>query len=313
MTYSLDQKPDPSGKGPKGGLYYSPSQIVELALAFSTIDQMAADLPALTSYQIKLLDEVISRNRLIDLALFDYPVSSMSSPVFREVTAAMRKTMNNMFVQPSALSEWATAEGGPSKTIYGQALSSNWPFLPLKWIDRGLLLAPIDLEEVVPNEVFEGPSVTSAESDRLKRIIAGIYHEEKTRLSVEPNDFEQIIAELLRHKGYQVELTKRTRDGGFDILAIGRAQGDFPLKFLVECKRYTAEKVGIDVIRQLMYVVNVEQANKGIIATSSYFSADAIKHQANYHPYQLDLRDKNDILTWIRNYGEERLQLRKGK
>lgn len=37
-------------------------------------------------------------------------------------------------------------------------------------------------------------------------------------------------------KGFEVMLTKQTRDGGYDILAL-KLNRDFHLKFLVECKR----------------------------------------------------------------------------
>jgi hypothetical protein len=197
-----------------------------------------------------------------------------------------------------------------SRTIKGGALAPGWPFHnTLRWIDDEFLLAEIDLDEKTANIVNDGPSVTSAESDRIKKIITGIYYRETNLLSVDPHDFERIIAELLRYQGYRVDLTKRTRDGGFDLIALSQAKGDFPLKFLVECKRYTSEKIGIEIVRQLMYVVQQEQANKGIIATTSYFSQEVKKHQTSVVPYLLDLRDKDDILQWIRNYGAERLLL----
>ena len=46
---------------------------------------------------------------------------------------------------------------------------------------------------------------------------------------------EEIVAELFDGFGYAVELTKRTRDGGKDVIAIKRAEVD--VRFLISCKR----------------------------------------------------------------------------
>jgi len=40
--------------------------------------------------------------------------------------------------------------------------------------------------------------------------------------------------------GYEVELTKKTRDGGYDVVAVGRKQVD--VRFLIECKMYAPTK-----------------------------------------------------------------------
>lgn len=88
-----------------------------------------------------------------------------------------------------------------------------------------------------------------------------------------------MIAEILRHQGFIIELTKQTRDNGFDILAIRPVNRHAPLKYLVECKRYKNMKVGVEIIRGFKNVVDSENANFGIIVTTSYFTKDAQKKQ----------------------------------
>ena len=80
----------------------------------------------------------------------------------------------------------------------------------------------------------------------------------------------------------------------------------------MECKHYTSEKIGIDVVRNLMYVVQQEKVNKGIIAATTFFTRDAREHRQSIHPYQLDLHDKCDVVEWVRRYGEDHLRLRSG-
>lgn len=135
--------------------------------------------------------------------------------------------------------------------------------------------------------------------DNTKHLIKNIYEDHNLLHVVDPRKFEEIIAELLYHKGFEVNLTKQTRDGGYDILALKKI-GGFPIKFLVECKRYK-KNIGIDIIRSFCDVIQHEQANKGIIFTTSYFSKDS-QNRKNEMGTILDLRNREDIIDWIIDY-----------
>lgn len=143
--------------------------------------------------------------------------------------------------------------------------------------------------------------VRNEERSVLKSIIWSIYQNNEHVLTLHPREFEKVIAEILYSQGFEVELTKQTRDNGYDILAIKNLQNQSPLKFLVECKRFTKRKVGVEIIRSFKEVIQTEKANKGIIVTTSYFSLDAIKKQKEI-PYLLDFRDKDNLLDWVNEY-----------
>ena len=76
-----------------------------------------------------------------------------------------------------------------------------------------------------------------------------IAQEPMSMYELSPREFEKIIAELFKKLGYEVELTKQTRDGGVDIYIAEKTDlGKF--LFLVECKHYAPNRpVGIEVIR----------------------------------------------------------------
>jgi HJR/Mrr/RecB family endonuclease len=208
------------------------------------------------------------------------------------------------------ISVFAPASG---KTLRDHLLGEEWPVMhSFRYKDREALVAGIDLAEIEETPAEKPSGLLIEEGHRLKRIITDIYRDNNNLLQLNSRTFEEVIAELLRSQGFTVELTKQTRDGGYDLIALSHSQGGFPLKFLVECKRYASQKIGIDVVRNLMYVVQQEQANKGIIAATTFFTRDAKEHRQAIHPYQLDLRDKFDVLEWIRQYGEDRLRLRNG-
>lgn len=116
--------------------------------------------------------------------------------------------------------------------------------------------------------------------------------------------FEKIVAEVFRRFGYQVDLTKRTRDGGKDIIAL-RKDGDRVLeRLLIECKHWK-DKIDVNPVRSLVGVaVTQDELPTGIIlATTSSFTKDAKEIQINPNILiQLDLKDRNDILNWIGDY-----------
>ncbi len=145
-------------------------------------------------------------------------------------------------------------------------------------------------------------SIVISETKQIQLLIADIYRENKILYKIESREFEHIIAELLLHKGFKVELTKQTRDGGFDIIALQHMAGS-PLKFLVECKRYGENRpIGVDIIRAFSEVINQQNANKGIIFTTSYFSKDSVDYRDKNKGYLLDFKDKNDIVDWVSEY-----------
>lgn len=161
-----------------------------------------------------------------------------------------------------------------------------------------------DIEEYNLPEDWEASAeekkIRVDETSKVQRIIADAYVDQSTLLKIEPREFEEMVAELLAKQGFAVELTKQTRDNGFDILAIQKIGDHLPLRFLVECKRFTRKKVDVNIIRSFNTVLLTENANRGLIVTTSYFTKDAVAYVRN--PHLLDLRDRDKLIDWIREY-----------
>lgn len=113
-----------------------------------------------------------------------------------------------------------------------------------------------------------------------------------------PRRFEELIAEVLMRKGYNVELTPATRDGGKDIYVAHKDDlGSF--LYLVECKHYEPpRKVGVSVIRDLYGVLSKEKATYGIVVTTSDFTKPAQEFQQDIK-FQMSLKNFNSIQKWI--------------
>lgn len=162
-----------------------------------------------------------------------------------------------------------------------------------------------DNEQDKDDSLIIEPSVKSIIIDtsyQIKDILFEIYMNNEKLYKISPREFEKVIAELLYNNGFEVELTKQTRDNGFDILALKHLDDLSPIKYLVECKRFNPKrKIGVEIIRSFKEVIQTEQANKGLIVTTSYFSADALKKQKET-PYLLDYKDKDELINWVGQY-----------
>ncbi len=123
---------------------------------------------------------------------------------------------------------------------------------------------------------------------------------------IDPREFEEVVAEIFRNKGFEVVLTKRTRDGGKDIIAISTDGLGIKNKYFIECKRHAEDnKVSVDIVRSLQGVKHSKEGpNKTIVATTSYFTADAKKFVDNEitSSWDMTLADYNDIAKWLQEY-----------
>jgi hypothetical protein len=118
--------------------------------------------------------------------------------------------------------------------------------------------------------------------------------------SIDPLEFERLVAELMRRDGYSdVTLTSQTRDGGFDMFAVtDTALGRH--MYLVECKHYKRENpVGVSLVRNLYGVMEAERATKALLVTTSYFTKGAIGFQERA-PHRLALTDYENLVDWLR-------------
>jgi HJR/Mrr/RecB family endonuclease len=99
--------------------------------------------------------------------------------------------------------------------------------------------------------------------------------------SMDPTEFEKYIADLFSLKGYQAEVTKRTGDGGKDVIL---RKGE-ELK-IVECKRYNAPKVSRPDIQKFHSAIMDTKAQEGFYVTTGYFTQPAIEYALD-KPIQL--------------------------
>jgi len=124
--------------------------------------------------------------------------------------------------------------------------------------------------------------------------------------NISPREFEEVVAEVFRAKGFIVDLTKKTCDGGKDIFAVHSDGLGIQSKYFIECKHYAENnKVGVDIVRALHGVMNTKDGpNKTILATTSTFTSGAkgfVENEAA-SKWDMTLADYNEIVKWLDDY-----------
>jgi restriction system protein len=135
--------------------------------------------------------------------------------------------------------------------------------------------------------------------DSSNKLFEMVSAEPELMHALTPREFEEIVAELLARRGYDVTLTPFSRDGGKDIYAARRDDlGSF--LYVVECKAYAPDQpVGVQWVRQLHGVVQAESATAGVIFSTSTFTGPAREFQRQIR-HQMNLQDYHDVSRWLR-------------
>ncbi|MBK1717334.1 restriction endonuclease [Thiocystis violacea] len=83
-------------------------------------------------------------------------------------------------------------------------------------------------------------------------------------------DFEHLVGETFRERGFSVTETRSGPDGGVDL----ELRKDSELH-LVQCKRWRARSVGVEIVRELYGVMAARGAVGGYVVSSGTFSQEA--------------------------------------
>lgn len=122
------------------------------------------------------------------------------------------------------------------------------------------------------------------------------------------HEFEKLLVQVLRRLGFQVEHTGRKGpDGGFDVRCTD-SKGQF---FLVQCKHWQWEEVGVKIVREFFGAINHEGAKSGLIVTSGLFTQDAKKLGAEDAIRLIDGEELLRVLSEVPEYCDgEKLRYR---
>jgi restriction system protein len=116
--------------------------------------------------------------------------------------------------------------------------------------------------------------------------------------SISDRQLELLVASLYEKIGFTTIVTKKTRDGGRDVIA-ERSEPGKREKLLIEVKHHE-KPIGVPVVRALLGVVSSEKVNKGVIITTSKFTKDASRF-AKSNP-RIELIDCSQLVKLLNEY-----------
>ncbi|BCV35858.1 hypothetical protein TUM17377_11860 [Shewanella chilikensis] len=109
-------------------------------------------------------------------------------------------------------------------------------------------------------------------------------------------DFELLVGYLYSQKGYSVEITPRSKDGGYDVLAEINSDRSHE-RLHIECKRHE-QKIGVQIVRQVLGTLNIHNATKAVIVATTGFTKPA-KNEA-HKSKRIELIDINEFDSEMR-------------
>ena len=121
-------------------------------------------------------------------------------------------------------------------------------------------------------------------------------------LSMSPYAFEKLAQRLLRECGFSdVEVTKKSGDGGIDGTGKLRINGIFSFNVAFQCKRYKGA-VGAPEIRDFRgsLSTNIE---KGVLITTGSFTRAALAEASSEGKRLIDLMDGEELINKMAEYG----------
>ena len=163
----------------------------------------------------------------------------------------------------------------------------------------------IDIKEIYSftanrrGKVLTGPDdevVVDMEPNNWREQITNIL------LNLDPYAFERLAQRLLRECGFSdVQVTKRSGDGGIDGTGKLRIQGIFSFNVAFQCKRYKGQ-VGAGAIRDFRGSLgtNIE---KGVLITTGAFTKAAKEEASSEGKRLIDLMDGEELINKLAEYG----------
>lgn len=117
-----------------------------------------------------------------------------------------------------------------------------------------------------------------------------------------PYGFERLSQRLLRECGFsQVEVTKKSGDGGIDGFGKLKINGIFSFNVAFQCKRFSGSVTASD-IRDFRGSLTTD-IEKGVLITTGTFTKAAIEEATMPGKQQIDLVSGEEFITKIAELG----------
>ena len=154
---------------------------------------------------------------------------------------------------------------------------------------------------VVPAGLLIGAIISFLKQSQAKSLVSSAQANTKTISEMSWRDFERLIGEAFRQRGFTVTgFGGSGRDGGVDLALVKNGE-----RFLVQCKHWRTQQVGVTVVRELNGVIAAMEAHGGYVVTGGQFTREAREF---VHKTKIELIDGDalkELIDSIRSSGPQ--------
>lgn len=161
---------------------------------------------------------------------------------------------------------------------------------------------------VLPFAFLLGALVSFVKARKQKNLYENVASAQKADALGEMSwqEFEMMVCEFFRRRGFNVSLTGDGADGGVDVVLKKGSE-----KYFVQCKQWKAYKVGAPSIREFYGVMASEGVTGGYFMTSGEYTKEALKFAEGKN---IRLIDGKRLLSMIKEVQQPRpIEIEKAK
>jgi len=237
-------------------------------------------------------------SRLSDRESGFLSVSGSDNDLFFKTSPLFNFKFNSLRVGDKVVFEVVDA---PKGQVAINVTPIEQPFRGEKWAAERIPPENI-IARLAITDVIEGIAQLTPE------LIQHLRHHNDDVDKVNPEVFEHLVGELMAAAGWHdVKLVGRNPKTHADIFALHYVPNTdgIPVRFFVEVKRWK-NKIGVEVINQVYGAMVSEREKFGwhaaVILTLGGTSITRSFNKDEYRNKGIEIRDKEDLLGWLRDY-----------
>ncbi len=223
---------------------------------------------------IEIRDKVIEMLELPDEVVDESHLGNVNQSELEYQLAWARTYLKNYgVIERSARSVWSLTpmySDGKKELVAKEVVAYTARRKTDKYIDEGNEITEQDTPDQLPEDDAEIPDENKPWRTRLSEVL----------MNMDPYGFERLTKRVLRECGFtQVEVTKKSGDGGIDGTGKLRINGIFSFNVAFQCKRWKG-LVGAPDIRDFRGSLTTD-IEKGVFITTGTFSKAAREEASN--------------------------------
>jgi HJR/Mrr/RecB family endonuclease len=181
------------------------------------------------------------------------------------------------------------------RKLEGRLLAGVYAFSGINWVVEPLFFGEAYFKTTHHARRSLYPILSGSVSPRVEADLRSLL----TVHDLTWQDFQTVVARMFDDLGYEVFETGLGADDGVDIIAVRRVDKLHPERLLIQCKKLAeGNKVGVEVIRELLGVTAVTPSTGLVCATSTGFTRGA-QRLSLASMGRLKLVPGSDINSWL--------------